>query len=214
MIPCQEIHSDDDFLASWSAAGPTVEAFVKPEVLAPGGHMVSKMPEGSATALAHPEFQVHGDYYAMSGTSQAAAVVTGAVALLLFGVMTPEEAYRSMNWPVLFMIAAFVPVGHAFVTTGAAGAARGWREAAVLTQRDVALLLPTVDGNGVDGPARPGRPANPAARSAHATTAGATGRPAIDSAASAARIPLRYAGDAELEPGAAMAAEEEAPAED
>ena len=34
----------DDFLASWSATGPTVEAFVKPEVLAPGGHILGLMP--------------------------------------------------------------------------------------------------------------------------------------------------------------------------
>ena len=30
---------DDDFLASFSSAGPTVEGFVKPDVVAPGGHM-------------------------------------------------------------------------------------------------------------------------------------------------------------------------------
>ena len=28
---------DDDYLASFSAAGPTIEGFVKPEVVAPGG---------------------------------------------------------------------------------------------------------------------------------------------------------------------------------
>jgi di/tricarboxylate transporter len=50
----------------------------------------------------------------------AAGALVGAVVLLLFRVITPEEAYRSMNWPVLFMIAAFVPVGHAFQVTGTA----------------------------------------------------------------------------------------------
>jgi hypothetical protein len=30
----------DDFLTSFSSAGPTVEGFVKPEVVAPGGHML------------------------------------------------------------------------------------------------------------------------------------------------------------------------------
>ena len=30
----------DDYLASFSAAGPTVEGFVKPELVAPGGHML------------------------------------------------------------------------------------------------------------------------------------------------------------------------------
>jgi di/tricarboxylate transporter len=50
----------------------------------------------------------------------AGGALIGAVTLLLFRVMTPEEAYRSMNWPVLFMIAAFVPLGHAFQVTGTA----------------------------------------------------------------------------------------------
>jgi len=50
----------------------------------------------------------------------AAGALVGAIALLLFRVITPEEAYRSMNWPVLFMIAAFVPIGHAFQVTATA----------------------------------------------------------------------------------------------
>ncbi len=50
----------------------------------------------------------------------ATGALVGAVVLLLFRVITPEEAYRSMNWSVLFMIAAFVPVGHAFQVTGTA----------------------------------------------------------------------------------------------
>jgi len=38
----------DDKLASFSSAGPTYEGFVKPEVVAPGGHIVSVMPEFTA----------------------------------------------------------------------------------------------------------------------------------------------------------------------
>ena len=33
----------DDYLASFSAAGPTVEGFVKPDLVAPGGHMLGTM---------------------------------------------------------------------------------------------------------------------------------------------------------------------------
>ncbi len=50
----------------------------------------------------------------------AAAALVGAVVLLLARVMTPEEAYHAINWPVVFMIAAFVPLGHAFQVTGTA----------------------------------------------------------------------------------------------
>ena len=37
---CTPGDGSDDFLASFSSAGPTVEGFVKPEVVAPGGHML------------------------------------------------------------------------------------------------------------------------------------------------------------------------------
>src|SRR5512147_361315 len=73
----------DDRLASFSAAGPTLEGFVKPEVVAPGGHIWSLMPTYATIAQAHPSYQNSGDYFTMSGTSQAAAVTSGVVALLL-----------------------------------------------------------------------------------------------------------------------------------
>jgi di/tricarboxylate transporter len=34
--------------------------------------------------------------------------------------MAPQEAYRAVDWSVVLMIAAFVPVGHAFQVTGTA----------------------------------------------------------------------------------------------
>jgi di/tricarboxylate transporter len=50
----------------------------------------------------------------------AVSALVGAVVLLVLGVVTPNEAYRSIDWSVIFLIAAFVPVGHAFTTTGTA----------------------------------------------------------------------------------------------
>lgn len=50
----------------------------------------------------------------------AAAALVGAVVVLMLGVVTPQEAYRTVDWSVVFMIAAFVPVGHAFHVTGTA----------------------------------------------------------------------------------------------
>lgn len=73
----------DDRLASFSSAGPTYEGFVKPEVVAPGGHIWSLMSTSARIAQEHPSYQNDGDYFTMSGTSQAAAVVSGAAALLL-----------------------------------------------------------------------------------------------------------------------------------
>ena len=73
----------DDVLASFSAAGPTVEGFVKPEVVAPGGHMTARSRPTSTIAKDHPEFHDQGNYFTMSGTSQAAAVISGVAALIL-----------------------------------------------------------------------------------------------------------------------------------
>jgi hypothetical protein len=73
----------DDFVTRFSSAGPTVEGFVKPEVVAPGARVLGLMSPQSLLATTYPEFRVRGQYYSLSGTSQAAAVVAGAAALLL-----------------------------------------------------------------------------------------------------------------------------------
>lgn len=55
------------------------------------------------------------------GVMEIAATATVAVVLLLLaGALAPPESYRSINWSVIFLIAAFVPVGSAFLTTGTA----------------------------------------------------------------------------------------------
>jgi serine protease AprX len=74
----------DDRLASFSASGPTFEGFVKPDLVAPGGHVIATMSREHKLGEDHPEAQV-GNYslFSMSGTSQAAAVVSGVVALML-----------------------------------------------------------------------------------------------------------------------------------
>ena len=88
-------NASDDRLASFSAAGPTFEGFVKPDVVAPGGHVYSTMDDGNhAIAKAHPEFVTTNDrIFQMSGTSQAAAVVSGIAALMLQKdpTLTPDD---------------------------------------------------------------------------------------------------------------------------
>jgi len=84
----------DDFLCSFSSTGPTVEGFVKPEVIAPGGHILGLMPPQAIIPQEHPEYLGASGYFTMSGTSQAAAVVSGVVALMLHADpgLTPDEA--------------------------------------------------------------------------------------------------------------------------
>lgn len=88
-----ESDATDDKLATFSAAGPTIEGFVKPEIVAPGGHLSGLMAFDTQIVQDHPEFHDGGRYFEMSGTSQAAGVVSGVVALMLMQepTLTPDE---------------------------------------------------------------------------------------------------------------------------
>jgi serine protease AprX len=90
---------NDDYLADFSAAGPTLDGFVKPDLLAPGAHMTSTMLKGSYIARNHEANWVDGQYFSMAGTSQAAAVVSGVAALVLDhnpGLTPNQVKYRLM----------------------------------------------------------------------------------------------------------------------
>jgi serine protease AprX len=73
----------DDILALWSSRGLTQDGVRKPEVLAPGGGLVSTLAPGSDFASICPSCVVDGRYFRAGGTSMAAAVVSGAAALIL-----------------------------------------------------------------------------------------------------------------------------------
>jgi serine protease AprX len=78
----------DDTVAPYSSRGPTRFDFaVKPDVAAPGTRVVSAEVTGSYIATTYPGWHVAGSgrnsYGRLSGTSMAAAVVSGGVALLL-----------------------------------------------------------------------------------------------------------------------------------
>ncbi len=83
----------DDRLASFSSTGPTFEGFVKPEIVSPGGHIAASMSSSSYLANIDPDSMAIGQQmFTMSGTSQAAAVTTGVVALMLQAdpTLTPD----------------------------------------------------------------------------------------------------------------------------
>ena len=74
----------DDEVASYSSRGPTYgDGFVKPDLVAPGNRIVSLAAPASKLWLGHPEQRRGPGYIELSGTSQAAAVVAGAAALVL-----------------------------------------------------------------------------------------------------------------------------------
>ena len=74
---------EDDYVPDFSSRGPTPEAHIKPDIVAPGGHITGITRPGSGLLQEHPEYQLAGGELVMTGTSQAAALVSGLVALLL-----------------------------------------------------------------------------------------------------------------------------------
>jgi serine protease AprX len=73
----------DDAIASWSSRGTTQDGFAKPDVLAPGAHIVSNLAPKSAFTSMCPSCIVDKEYIRAGGTSMAAPVVAGAVADML-----------------------------------------------------------------------------------------------------------------------------------
>ncbi len=47
------------------------------------------------------------------------AFVAAVVALVLLGLVTPREVYESVDWPVIVLLGAMIPLGRALETTGA-----------------------------------------------------------------------------------------------
>jgi serine protease AprX len=73
----------DDTNAPWSSYGYTAEGFAKPELAAPGRHIVGPLASGSTIATSFPDRVVAPGYAWMSGTSFSAPIVAGTAAQIL-----------------------------------------------------------------------------------------------------------------------------------
>ena len=95
----------DDTVPEWSATGPTLDGFIKPDVLAPGTDIVSFMFKDNRSSEApflmrtYPAYAEAPTLFRMNGTSTATAVTSGVVALMLEKdpALTPDQVkYRLM----------------------------------------------------------------------------------------------------------------------
>jgi len=100
----------DDFIADFSSTGPTLyDQLVKPDIAAPGRRLHSLYAPGSTLAKRFPEKLISGNgqngLFELSGTSMAAPVVSGAVALVLEAnpTLTPLQVRITLQMSSTFM---------------------------------------------------------------------------------------------------------------
>ncbi|HEY9511942.1 MAG TPA: SLC13 family permease [Rhodanobacter sp.] len=55
-----------------------------------------------------------------TGLDLSVAMMTGAIAMLLSGVLDMDEAYKAINWKTVFVIACLIPLGWSMDSTGTA----------------------------------------------------------------------------------------------
>jgi serine protease AprX len=96
----------DDLMATFSSRGRTLfDKLSKPDLVAPGRKMVSLRSPGSELDALFPDRQVtvlgsaSADYYKLSGTSMAAPVVAGTIALMYerYPNLTPAQVKRRLK---------------------------------------------------------------------------------------------------------------------
>jgi serine protease AprX len=126
----------DDLMAEYSSRGPTwYDAFAKPDIVAPGHRILAAADSSQQLyeqypTLRGPNYSRGKQYLYLSGTSMAAAVTSGTVALLLesskqrFGVKPSPKAVKAMLMQSAFTMADADGAQYDLLTQGA-GALNG-----------------------------------------------------------------------------------------
>jgi serine protease AprX len=94
---------NDDYITPFSGTGPTLDGFVKPDLVAPGGHILSVVPKDSLLVMQYPDNWIKKSYFKLAGTSQATAVVSGIAALIIANnpSLTPNEVKMRLTGTAL-----------------------------------------------------------------------------------------------------------------
>jgi serine protease AprX len=139
------VSRDDDTVTTYSSRGPTrYDMGMKPDVVAPGNKIVSLKAKGAYLPAAHPGLHVAGSgnnaYMLMSGTSMAAAMVSGGAALLLESA--PSLSARELKVTLQFTASAMPAEGMVASGTGSVNL-HAARKLATLSLSTLLGSLPT-----------------------------------------------------------------------
>lgn len=74
------------------------------------------------------------------GAAPALAFLAAAVAMVATKLIAAEEVYPAIDWSVIVLLAAMIPVGHSFETSGAAAIAAEWLGTALAGLPPIAVI--------------------------------------------------------------------------
>jgi serine protease AprX len=114
--------AEDDVVAGFSSHGPTGDGIAKPDLVAPGVSIVAQRAAGSAIDELRPQARMDEHYFKGSGTSQAAAVVSGIAARMFDAApgLTPDEAKAALVGTAAPALAGLPGAGAGLVDADAA----------------------------------------------------------------------------------------------
>lgn len=147
--------TDDDRIAAFSGRGPTRDGFAKPDVVAPGVSIVSTRAPDSTVDTFRSAARLDANYFKGTGTSQAAAIVSGVVARVLQANprLTPDQVkgivISTANDNLVGQPGAGHGAVHARDAVEAARGIRDWERLSSIPSRSTGLgTLDATRGNG------------------------------------------------------------------